>query len=117
MLTEDPYEMMATFHKQAAEGCLLGVTVTGDTTIPNYFLELPNRIRRRKGLPVKEQKSIKNHVLYDKLEELGEKTGWKLLVSWDQQMPYPFYEVEGKLSKILEEWQTFSEGLLEDLLN
>lgn len=30
MLTEDPWEMMTNFHRQAKEGCLLGVTITGD---------------------------------------------------------------------------------------
>jgi hypothetical protein len=72
MLTENPEEMMRTFHAQAAEGCLLGVTVTGDTQAHNSFLEIPKRVRQKMGFPPGEQRSTKNHALYGKLEELGE---------------------------------------------
>jgi hypothetical protein len=82
MLTEDPEEMMRTFHKQAKEGCLLGITVTGDTEIDNYLYALPTIIRKKRGLPSEEKKIIKNHVLFNRLEELGQSTGWEHLSSW-----------------------------------
>jgi hypothetical protein len=39
MITENPQEMMRTFYRQAKEGCVLGVTVIGNTEeTQNFFL-------------------------------------------------------------------------------
>ena len=76
--------------------------MTANTEISNYLLEIPNRVRAKKGLPP--QKLAKNHILYNSLEELGNKSGWELMVSWTQQVPYAFVQVDDTLRKALRAW-------------
>ena len=103
MITENPHEMMRTFYRQAKEGCILGVTVIGNTEeTHNYFLSIPDELRKKKNLPP--QKEVKNHKLNNKLKELGDSTGWDMMIELDQIIPFHFFEVDNYLQNALKRW-------------
>jgi hypothetical protein len=43
--------MMKNLHEMGEEGCLLGLTITGDKSKSN-FMTLPQRFREKKGIPL-----------------------------------------------------------------
>lgn len=93
---------MRTFHQQAKEGCLLGITVSGDEEAENFMVTLPQKIKKRLGEDISKPKHY--HVLYNRLEEVGQQTGWELLASWDQKVPEGFFELDATLKTVLTQW-------------
>lgn len=71
--TSSPQKMLNSLHEVAEEGCLLGVTIWGDRKLNNFFT-LPQEARISQGKPISKDRD--NFHLYNKLEHLGNESGW-----------------------------------------
>lgn len=98
MLTEDPSKMLQSLYDQAAEGCLLGVSVWGDRSL-NQMHTLLADIAEETGVPA--PKTRQNCHLFNKADLLAEKIGWKLQFKWNEVSVFPPY-----LKECLEQYIT-----------
>ena len=92
MLTENAEKMLLSLHAQAAEGCLLGAAIWGDKEKNNIQTLFPKCV---KELGFELPKVRPKFYLYDKIEDLASKTGWELILTWDQVCSFPFMDVDG----------------------
>ena len=83
--------MLKNLYNEAEEGCLMGVCVWGNPATNHVHPEMKNSIVE---LGFEPPKSRTNFHLYNKVGELAEKTGWEVVVSWDQTSSFPYTKME-----------------------
>ena len=90
MATEDPLKMLKNFHSMAAEGCLLGVTIWGEKALSNFMTILPEAMKANGAEP-----PLRNPFhLYGKIPELADQSGWEIMLSWEQNAPFPHTQID-----------------------
>ena len=79
MATENPQTMMRNFHDLSSENCLLGVTVWGNQKHSN-LLTIMTEAMKANNMEIPNERSHSH--LFNKLDELAEETGWKIVTQW-----------------------------------
>ena len=51
--------------------------------------------------------------LFNKLEALAAETGWEVVVQWEQNAPFHFRELNGKLKEVVTYWCRGNSQLIE----
>ena len=92
MLTEDPVKMLTSFRQSATEDCLLGLSVWGDKSRNNFHGQISDTIKEM-GLEMAPSRS--NFHLFKKIEELLDKTGWEIVLNWEQDVPMSYFHSSG----------------------
>ena len=84
--------MLSNLWNEAEEGCLLGVAVWREAAKLNP-VTLFFKCIEELGLKTQEVRRIE--YLFDKVEGMGAKTGWELVVNWDQEASFHAFDIEG----------------------
>lgn len=88
-MVEDPVKTLENLGSLADEGCLLGMTIWGDQAQSN-LITLAGRGANELGLPTPNVRS--NFHLFNRIQEIADQSGWELVIQWEQNAPFPFYE-------------------------
>lgn len=89
--------MLKNLSELAAPGCLLGVTVWGQKSLSN-FLTLKDQALEHLGRPIPDVRS--NFHLYNRIEEVAAGSGWEVVIQWEQNAPYAYFEMNETLKEL-----------------
>jgi hypothetical protein len=101
MATQDPLKMMSSLHQMAGEGCLLGVTVWGDQQHSN-LLTIMAEAMAANNMPIPNERPHSH--LFNKLQQLGDDSGWELLLQWEQNAPFHFISLSQEFKDVIAYW-------------
>lgn len=62
------------------------------------FLTLKDKALVHLGRPLPDARS--NFHLYNRLPEVAADSGWELIIQWDQNAPYPYFEMTESLKAL-----------------
>ena len=78
--------MLKSLYEQAEDEALIGITIWGDKSKNNYHSPITDLIQSKSS---EKQKARSLHYLYNEAEKLLQAIGWKVLLVWDQNSPFP----------------------------
>ena len=91
--------MLSNLWSEAEKDCLLGVAIWGDTAKLN-MISLFSKCIKELGFSTQKVREI--YYLFDLIEGMGARTGWELVVCWDQNANSPTFDIGAYAGKILE---------------
>jgi hypothetical protein len=79
--------MLANLAAHAEKGGLLGVSILGNSELSPVF-SAPKAVSESMNIPETSYRPFTH--LYNRVEELAGRTGWELIMRWEQGLPYAF---------------------------